>query len=149
MKSSFHELLHLVDLTFQIGSLKSTCLFQYEELNRKITRLIKAQYLVADEFIKLYSISQSLQFYISDKNIGDKNVNSFINKNFDEKWGSWFTGFETISENYIMEIGEESIKIADRLEYEKSFDKLNTVQNTFDYNKFAYANIDKDLEPFG
>ncbi|RNA00167.1 hypothetical protein BpHYR1_001424 [Brachionus plicatilis] len=67
----------------------------------------------------------------------------------DRKFRSENPGFKTITENNIMEIREESIENADWLEYEKTFDKLNTVQNTFDFNKFPFANIDKDLAPFG
>ncbi|CAF0903433.1 unnamed protein product [Brachionus calyciflorus] len=47
------------------------------------------------------------------------------------------------------DVKQEDVENSDWIEYEKSFDKLNKVTNSFDFNKFAYANIDKDLEPFG
>ncbi|CAF1108275.1 unnamed protein product, partial [Brachionus calyciflorus] len=58
-------------------------------------------------------------------------------------------GFKMSSDNIIMEIKQEDLENSDWIEYEKSFDKLNKMTNSFDFSKSAYANIDNDLEPFG
>ena len=55
--SNIHEIIHLVDCTIEQGPLNDTCLFEFEELNRKISRSIKGQNLVGDEFIKKFDIS--------------------------------------------------------------------------------------------
>ncbi|CAF0965796.1 unnamed protein product [Brachionus calyciflorus] len=82
LKSGFHELLHLSECTFHFGPLNSTNCYQFEELNRKITRLIKGQNLVGEEFIKLFSVWQSLS---STKTESDQYNNSpyveFLEKN--------------------------------------------------------------------
>ena len=43
-----------------------TCLFEFEELNRKISRSIKGQNLVGDEFIKKWSLSLNLALEIKE-----------------------------------------------------------------------------------
>ncbi|CAF0989646.1 unnamed protein product, partial [Brachionus calyciflorus] len=81
MKSSFHELLHLEQITHEFGPLNITSMFQYEEINRKIKRLIKGADLVGEEFIKNFSICQSFSNFISILNIQDENLSNFILKN--------------------------------------------------------------------
>ncbi|CAF0762929.1 unnamed protein product, partial [Brachionus calyciflorus] len=60
LKSGFHELLHLSELTLDFGPLNCTNCFPFEEINRKITGLIKGQNLIGEEFIKLYNACQHL-----------------------------------------------------------------------------------------
>ena len=50
--SSFHELVHVVDLTRRFGPLNITSCFQYEELNRKVLQFVKGKNKIAEEFIK-------------------------------------------------------------------------------------------------
>ena len=60
MLSGVHELLHFVEGTLDFGPVNITNLFTYEELNRKIIRLIKGKDLIGEEFIKLFSTAQCL-----------------------------------------------------------------------------------------
>ena len=60
MLSGMHELLHLVKCTVEFGPLNNINGFPFEELNRKITRLIKGKDLIGEEFIKLFSTVQCL-----------------------------------------------------------------------------------------
>ena len=60
MLSGVHELLHFVEGTLDYGPVNITNLFTYEELNRKIIRLIKGKDLIGEEFIKLFSTAQCL-----------------------------------------------------------------------------------------
>ena len=52
MVSGMHEILHLVDCTLEFGPLNCINSFQFEELNRKIIRLISGKDLIGDEFLK-------------------------------------------------------------------------------------------------
>ncbi len=58
-----HEILHLVDCTLAFGPVNCINSFQFEELNRKIIRLISGKDLIGDEFLKLFSVLQALTFY--------------------------------------------------------------------------------------
>lgn len=60
LKSGFHELVHFADLTRQFGPLNLTSMFQYEEINRKITSFINSYDLIGEEFIKIFSLAQNL-----------------------------------------------------------------------------------------
>lgn len=83
LKSSAHELLHLVHCTEVIGPLNQTSCFPFEELNRKVKRLIKGADLIGDEFIKLLNVSKNLSIYA--KNFQDTDRNKFVKfilKNF-------------------------------------------------------------------
>ncbi|CAF0936386.1 unnamed protein product [Brachionus calyciflorus] len=62
MKSGVHELLHLTDCTLQFGPLNNINCFQFEELNRKITRLIKGKNLLGEEFIKIFNLVQKVSY---------------------------------------------------------------------------------------
>ncbi|CAF0831338.1 unnamed protein product [Brachionus calyciflorus] len=95
LTSSFHELLHLVDLTYQTGPINNTSCYPFEELNRKITRMINGKDLIADEFIKLWTVSQCISIYVNGfleflkenfeikssnlKKFGRKSSKSFVN----------------------------------------------------------------------
>lgn len=61
LTSSFHELLHMSNLTKHFGPLNVTCLFQYEEVNRKIYSFIKGKDLIGKEFIKIFTVAQYLK----------------------------------------------------------------------------------------
>ncbi|CAF0975863.1 unnamed protein product [Brachionus calyciflorus] len=68
LKSGFHELLHLSECSIYFGPLNSTNCYKFEELNRKITRLIKGQNLIGEEFIKLFSVWQNLSITLNSCN---------------------------------------------------------------------------------
>ena len=72
--SGTHEILHLVDCTLEQGPLNDTSLFTFEELNRKISKSIKGQNLVGDEFIKKWSVSLSLSSEIEKLFEKDNNL---------------------------------------------------------------------------
>jgi len=76
--SGVHELLHLVACTIEIGPMNDTCCYQFEELNRKVTRFIKGQDLVGDEFIKSWTISKNLGLHIFNYYLEDDDDNSFV-----------------------------------------------------------------------
>ena len=77
INSGVHELNHLVKCTIEIGPLNIICCFQFEELNRKVTRFIKGQDLVGDEFIKSWTVSKNLALHIS-KMYSDDDENKII-----------------------------------------------------------------------
>jgi hypothetical protein len=77
INSGVHELIHLVQCTLEIGPLNIICCFQFEELNRKVTRFIKGQDLVGDEFIKSWTVSKNLALHIS-KMYSDDDDNKII-----------------------------------------------------------------------
>lgn len=79
LKSGMHELVHLADMTLDFGPLNITCLFQYEEINRKILRLVHGFDLIGEEFIKVFSISQRLRL-ISEVYIKEETVKNFLDK---------------------------------------------------------------------
>ena len=60
LKSGFHELLHLSDQVKNFGPLNSGNFFQFEKINRKISRMIKRQNLIGEESIKLFNLVQKL-----------------------------------------------------------------------------------------
>ena len=59
--SIMHEIIHLVKCTRDFGPLNSTNSFPFEEINRKILRLIHGRDLVGEEFIKHLTIYQALE----------------------------------------------------------------------------------------
>lgn len=61
MTSSIHELINLVQMTIQNGPLNITNCYPYEELNRKLTRMINGRDLIGDEFLLVSIISMSLE----------------------------------------------------------------------------------------
>ena len=78
MVSGMHEILHLVECTLAFGPLNCINSFQFEELNRKIIRLIFGKDLIGDEFLKLFSVLQALTFY------SFKNENEELKQYFEE-----------------------------------------------------------------
>jgi hypothetical protein len=103
LKSGFHELIHLAPLTRQFGPLNLISSYPFEELNRKITRSIKGQFLIGDEFIKLYSISHFLYSFTS--NIEKENkLTSFVIKHFEIK-----TSNRKSRERFGLKIGRSKI----------------------------------------
>ncbi|RNA12965.1 hypothetical protein BpHYR1_052467 [Brachionus plicatilis] len=83
LKSGFHELLHLVECTLQFGPINATNCYQFEELNRKITRIVKGKNLIGEEFIKIFSVWQE----ISSKPVIKGNCNSAFSVFINEKAG--------------------------------------------------------------
>lgn len=77
LSSGVHELLHLVQSTLESGNLYVISCYPYEELNRKITRFIKGQDLVGDEFIKLWCSSKNFSLHVK-KNFSSESNNSFV-----------------------------------------------------------------------
>jgi hypothetical protein len=84
INSGLHELIHLVKCTLEIGPLNIICCFQFEELNRKVTRFIKGQDLVGDEFIKSWTVSKNLALHISKmySEDDDNKIIIFIKEHF-------------------------------------------------------------------
>ncbi|CAF1024132.1 unnamed protein product, partial [Brachionus calyciflorus] len=60
MLSGVHELLHLVDCTLDFGPLNNINCFQFEEVNRKVMRLVNGKNLMGDEFVKIFNITQKM-----------------------------------------------------------------------------------------
>ena len=60
MLSGVHELVHLVECSFEFGPLNNVNCFQFEELNRKFLSFINGKDLIGEEFIKIFSIVQSI-----------------------------------------------------------------------------------------
>lgn len=87
LKSAAHELLHLVECTKTLGPLNQDNCFAFEELNRKITRFIKSQDLVGDEFLKLSNAAKNFQLYIDnfDENETENKFIDYIKSNFEIK----------------------------------------------------------------
>jgi hypothetical protein len=65
MLSGVHELFHLVDCTKNYGPLNNINCFPFEELNRKVVGTIHGRDLIGEEFIKLFSLIQSLSSTVS------------------------------------------------------------------------------------
>jgi hypothetical protein len=63
MLSGMHELLHLADCTKIFGPMNVMSCFPFEEVNRKILRIISGKDLIGDEFLYNFSILQSLTNY--------------------------------------------------------------------------------------
>ena len=80
MYSGFHELLHLVDLTIEIGPLNAISCFTFEELNRKFIRLIKGFNLIGEEFCKLFTITKILVLISLNYKFSSQNLHEFYNK---------------------------------------------------------------------
>jgi hypothetical protein len=76
MLSGSHELLHLVDETLDFGPLNLINCFQFEELNRKLTRFIHGFDLIGEELIKIFQTAQLLSNY--SENILNDSLNSYV-----------------------------------------------------------------------
>ena len=79
MLSGVHELLHLVECTRNFGPLNNINCFPFEELNRKCLGSIHGRDLIGEEFIKLFSIIQSLGAAVTDLNVNSRYVD-FVKK---------------------------------------------------------------------
>ena len=79
MLSGVHELLHLVECTRNFGPLNNINCFAFEELNRKCLGSIYGRDLIEEEFIKLFSIMQSLGAAVSELNVNSRYVD-FVKK---------------------------------------------------------------------
>jgi hypothetical protein len=132
--SGTHELLHLVECTISQGPRNDTSLFEFEELNRKISTSIKGQSLVGDEFIKKWSVSLNLSTEINllnkkdDCNVffdyirktfkirssNDKNNYESINFRFGKKKHTDFFDLEVI----LLELFYKTYKIENHTENE-------------------------------
>jgi hypothetical protein len=66
--SGVHELLHLFQCSLDFGPLNNINSFQFEELNRKLIGLINGNDLIGEEFIKVFTVGQVLNSYISNNN---------------------------------------------------------------------------------
>ena len=69
MLSGVHELLHLVECTRNFGPLNNINCFPFKELNQKCIGSIHGRDLIGEEFIKLFSIMQSLGAAVSELNV--------------------------------------------------------------------------------
>ncbi len=80
MKSGFHELLHLSQCTKEIGPLNSVSCFPYEEINRKVLRLIKGRDLMGEEFFKHFITVKALNMFSKNYFIENEKMRKFIIK---------------------------------------------------------------------
>lgn len=143
MTSSAHELLHLVKCTRDFGPLNHVNCYQFEELNRKITRLIKSQDLVGDEFIKLWNVSKSLSLYINenflDEDCSQNKFTEFIKRNFSIKSSNLKKKY---SNKDVLKLGKitTQFKLSERAYY---FIKeiVNDKDNLIYYERLYYNNI--------
>lgn len=78
--SGFHELVHFVDLVKLFGPLNSLDLFQFEEINRKITKFIKGSDLIAEEFIKIFTLAQNLSNVTNLFDTNNIEIKKFLNR---------------------------------------------------------------------
>lgn len=81
MNSGVHELVHLVKCTESFGPSNTTSCFVFEELNRKVLNFIKGKNLIGEEFIKVFSVAQSLYSNLNIFDTSNKNIASFIDNN--------------------------------------------------------------------
>jgi hypothetical protein len=79
MLTGLHELLHLVKCSFDFGPLNAVNSFQFEEINRKITKFIKGRDLMGEEFLKIFTIYQSLEL-LREKNVKNKELSDFLDE---------------------------------------------------------------------
>jgi hypothetical protein len=63
MLSGMHELLHLADCTKHFGPMNVINCFPFEEVNRKILRIISGKDLIGDEFLYNLGILKYLTNY--------------------------------------------------------------------------------------
>lgn len=108
MLSGFHELLHLVDCTLDFGPLNNINAFQFEEINRKIVSFIHGHDLVGDEFLKVFSMCQSLNI------LGKKVQHKSMFENFIDKHMS-------IKSSNLKRVNSENLKISEYYEFEFDF----------------------------
>ncbi len=128
MRSGVHELVHLVDCTLDYGPLNIINCFQFEELNRKITRLYNGQDLIGEEIINNFSTLQSLahfSFQIMNPELRNLIFSKINVKSSNKKTYS--------NQNVIKVVGKRNIV------FENKYLKI--------YNSFFYDNIDH-LEVF-
>ena len=85
MKSGFHELLHLVECTEEIGPLVCFSAFPFEELNRKFLKFIKGRDLMGEEFYKLFCVIQELISFVEKHNFENLCLKNYIVKNTEIK----------------------------------------------------------------
>ena len=76
--SGLHELLHIVDCTFDFGPLNVINCFQFEELNRKLIIFLHGYDLIGEELIKIFLNAQSLSSFSS--NLVNMKLQEFINR---------------------------------------------------------------------
>lgn len=81
MNSGFHELLHISKCADSFGHPNSSNCFVFEELNRKLTNLIKGKNLIGEEFIKVFTVSQTLNSNLRFLNSCGSNLKNFIREN--------------------------------------------------------------------
>lgn len=136
LTSSFHELLHMSDLTKHFGPLNVTCLFQYEEVNRKISSFIKGKDLIGEEFIKIFTVAQYLtkmSNYIYKK---DDNIRSYFEKHLIIKTSN------RIETNFSIKYTDKFIKIQDQSIRNAIYEFNNThVKTIFITKKVKFKNI--------
>jgi hypothetical protein len=80
MLSGMHELLHIVQCTIDSGPINVVNAFPFEENIRGILSFIHGHDLVGDEFLKVFSVAQSLNSYV------ESFVNNPILKEFLKKY---------------------------------------------------------------
>ncbi|CAF0990447.1 unnamed protein product [Brachionus calyciflorus] len=85
MVSGFHELLHLVQCTLDFGPMNSFSCFQFEELNRKIKQMVNGRFLIGEEFVKIFTVMQSLEQYNQTCEFKNQKLYDFVKENCEIK----------------------------------------------------------------
>lgn len=136
LTSSFHELLHMSDLTKHFGPLNVTCLFQYEEVNRKISSFIKGKDLIGEEFIKIFTVAQYLTKMSDYIYKEDDNIRSYFEKHLIIKTSN------RIETNFSIKYTDKFIKIQDQSIRKAIYEFNNThVKTIFITKKVKFKNI--------
>lgn len=128
--SGIHELTHLIDGIVLFGHPNSLNLMQFEELNRTITRSIKGQDLVGDEYIRNVNLAKNLNYHINSSpefllDNCNQDLLSFIKRNSNIK----SSNLKRNGEKFVISLGKRyEINVLDLTLYE------NNVLNEFDLN---------------
>ena len=117
MVSGIHDLLHLVECTEKFGPLNITNCFQFEELNRSITLLINGKDLIGEEFYKLFTIAQSLSYFIGQYKFQNQALIKFIEKH------------QVIKSSNIKKIAGNQIKVSCSIVQENNPEISNLIQD--------------------
>ncbi len=147
LSSGVHELLHLVKCTIEMGPLNIISCYPYEELNRKITRFIKGQDLVGDEFIKLWGTSKNLNLFVLNNFPNDSNdaFVMFLRKNFLNRSSNIKN--KTVS-NFILKLGKnikhneiETNLIVEKFEHLFHKENLDLNNKVTFYDRIRFNNL--------
>lgn len=138
MLSGVHELLHLVDCTKNFGPLNYINCFPFEELNRKVIGTIHGRDLMGEEFIKLFSLMQSLTSTVSNLNSDSKLVDYIKQEMF----------FKTSNRKRVLQQNNK-VKVLGKKEIIKDLQIIELIEKKFGlkleqievYNKISFKEV--------